>query len=164
MLDRPDVCDLGFEFIPDATSPTMGFIVLPPKELGLASKSTVHRASFLSGEVREIGEIPASAERRGVDSYVYIFQEGGSIYLNTYAVKKDRIELSPSSLELVIDGQVCTSPETNVRLMNSEGDTTCKGIASASFSNPICISHGIQGSRITDRAACRELDRTSSDK
>jgi hypothetical protein len=71
-------------------------------------------------------------------------------------MRKDRIELSPSSLELVIDGQVCIFPD--VRLTSSEGESACKKVAIASFSRPICISHSIQGSKITDRAACRELD------
>ena len=107
---RPDVCDYGLEFRPDAASPMNGFIILPPKYLGLASKSEVHRTSFVTGETRLIGELPASAERRSTTVYIDIVQQGGSIYLNTYPLKDDRIEISPTALELVVSGDVCLIP------------------------------------------------------
>jgi hypothetical protein len=137
-----------------------GLIILPPAELGLTSKNAVYRTSFLTGVAQQIGELPASAEKRDARIYVDIVQQGGSIFLNTYTIQWNHVELSTASLELVIAGKVCILPVERVQSLNTGSGLECNRAVNATFSNPICISHTAQESRLANRAVCRDLEKT----
>lgn len=158
-FSRADLCRAGFEFVPDSVSHADGFLIVSPEELGLSAKSLVYRVSFKTETAHLIGEIPASAERRRDGVYVDFLQEGGSIYMNAYNILRDRIEYSPDSLELVVDGDVCAAPAGAVGSLSSGGEGGCGSVVSASFSDPICIAHSGKTSRIVERSACKELER-----
>ncbi len=157
-LDRADLCHAGFEYIPDSASRADGFLILSPEELGLSAKSLVYRVSFKTATAHLIGDLPASAERRHDGVYVDFLQEGGSIYMNTYNLLSDRIDYSSDSLELVIDGDVCTAPDGAVGSLSSGGGS-CDSVVPASFQNPICIAHSGKNARIVDRSLCKELEK-----
>lgn len=157
-FNRADLCRAGFEFVPDYSSRVDGFLIVSPEELGLLAKSLVYRVSFKKATAHLIGDIPASAERRHGGVYVDFLQEGGSIYMNTYNLLPDRIEYSSDSLELVIDGDVCTAPAGAVGSLSSVGGR-CDSVVLASFSNPVCIAHSGKNARIVDRSMCKELEK-----
>lgn len=157
-FSRADLCRAGFEFLPDSASSMDGFLRASPEELGLSAKSLIYRVSFKTATAHLIGEIPASAERRRDGVYVDFLQEGGSIYMNTYNILRDRIDYSPDSLELVIDGDVCAAPAEAVGSLSSGGGVSCGSVVSASFSDPICIAHSGKTSRIVERSTCKELE------
>lgn len=157
-LNRADLCHAGFEFVPDSVSRADGFLILSPEELGRSAKSLVYRVSFKTATAHLIGDLPASAERRHDGVYVDFLQEGGSIYMNTYNLLLDRIDYSSDSLELVIDGDVCTAPDGVVGSLSSGGGR-CDRVVPASFQDPVCIAHSGRSARIVDRSLCKELEK-----
>lgn len=154
---RSDACASGFEFLPESPGSASGLLILSPSELDLRSTNTIYRVSFRTGDVLKLGNISASAERKG-GGYVDIFQEGGSIYMMEYVIGSSAVELSANSLELVIDGAVCLLPATSVRSTAGLVDPDCRKTTHGSFSNPICIAHEGKSSRQVNRAICKELE------
>jgi hypothetical protein len=157
-INRADLCHAGFEYIPDAVSREDGFLILSPEKLGLSAKSLVYRVSFKTVTAHLIGDLPASAERRHDGVYVDFLQEGGSTYMNTYNLLSDRIDYSSDSLELVIDGDVCTAPGGAVGSLSSGGER-CDSVVPVSFQNPVCIAHSGRNAHIVDRSLCTELEK-----
>lgn len=157
-INGANLCHAGFEFVPDPVSREDGFLILSSENLGLSAKSLVYRVSFKTVTAHLIGDLPASAERRHDGVYVDFLQEGGSIYMNTYNLLPDRIDYSSDSLELVIDGDVCTAPGGAVGSLSSGGER-CDSVVPASFQNPVCIAHSGRNARIVDRSLCKELEK-----
>lgn len=155
---RSGVCETGFEFLADQGQTVKGIVLAAPSKLGLRAKYVVYRVSFDDGSVREVGELPVSAEQTKNGVFLDVFQEGGSVFLDRYDITSNSVRHSPITLELVIDGQLCVQHKENVWNLGTADKRTCGKIATASFANPLCLVHKTGKARLSHRAACKELE------
>lgn len=154
---RADICESGFEFWPDRRNGREGLLLLSPVELGLNAKSSVYRVSFASGLVQQIGELPVAAERTSPGHYSTIVQQAGSLFLETYVIGQTSIDKGDASLELVVDGWVCTDRggAAFVRVIDPSRD--CVRRLRASRTKPVCLAHSTGRNVIVALNQCKPL-------
>lgn len=156
--NRRDVCEAGFEFMPDKGQPLTGLVLAAPIELGLHAKNTVFRVSFQDGMAKRLGELPVSAVHTSSGSFVDVFQEGGSVFLERYEVSTTQIKRTDAALELVIDGHICVQQKNDVWIIEISDGRSCRKRIVASASKPRCVVHEDSKAMLSPRQACKELE------
>lgn len=158
LRERSDVCEAGFEFLPNPGQPLAGIVLAAPTELGLRAKNIVYRVSFQDGSATRIGELPISSVRTVGGFFLDVFQESGSVFLDRYELGSNSVKHSPVSLELALNGRFCIQHKDDVWNMETSSNKLCGKIARASFTSPLCLIHETGKARLSPRLACKELE------
>lgn len=154
---RADICEAGFDFEPAAGDPARGRVILAPRELGLDAQQSVMSVDFLAGTIRPLGELPAAAERKAAGVYEHVTQEGGSLFLTSFKIDDDRVQVGPVSLELVFDGELCVDEANAVRVLGLGVDPPCSKRVQATGVRPVCLVHRAASHHLVALGRCRPL-------
>lgn len=154
---RADICEAGFDFEPAAGAPVRGRVILAPRELGLNARRSVLRVDLLAGTIRLLGELPAAAERKAAGVYEQVTQEGGSLFLASFKIDDDRVQVAPVSFELVFDGELCVDEAHAVRVLGLGVDPPCSQRVQATRISPVCLAHRADSHRVVALGRCRPL-------
>ena len=155
---RSDICDSGYAFFPDHNQPLNGVIFAAPEEIGLNEKNAIFRVSFKNGKVKRIGELPVSSENTSDNIYVNVFQSGGSLFLERYAIEAEAVNRIGSQIELVEEGRLCIDKKDDIWNVEINTAKSCKKFIEASISKPVCLFHKAGKAQLSDNASCIELE------
>lgn len=150
-------CASGFTFIQDRNRKMSGYIITPPKELGLNAKQSVYYTPFNKGANTYIGELPSSANENEEGLFINVLQQGGSIYLEKYKLTPTKIEASPETLELLVDGIACIQNPSDVWQITFHGNRVCNKKAKASSKHPICLSYNNGKATLSPLSICKVI-------
>lgn len=156
ILGRADVCIKGFELIEEPQA-SMTYLLAAPLELGLRTRRQVFRLNHNSGESTLIGELPASAESTGGLTFIDSFQQGGSIFQDSYVMDASGVKRNPTSFELIFEGAVCVRSNNAACRPEMSTCRDCMSLKKATRLKPLCLKHSGGISSVLPLSSCQDL-------
>ncbi|WP_164513457.1 hypothetical protein [Thiosocius teredinicola] len=142
MVSGVESCASISDYVADQEESGCWYIIVEPDVIGLNAHSRVYYYCVGSRGITPIGDLPIAAEPSGsFGEYKEIYQERGSIWLNRYLLTPNRVELGESSIEMVIDGDICVDDCNDPWDLSVADGRTCHSSIKASYESPVCIVH-----------------------
>jgi hypothetical protein len=157
IINEIDNCNTSFIYQEDANIESNGILIAGPKELGLNANNDVYLILSNENTATLIGQIPAASEYIGNRRFRNIVQEGGLLFLESYFIGSNEIEIENITPEFIFDGELCVDDPKMVYIASLSIDQVCVKKIRATKKRQLCVVHNAKKSQLTSALACEVL-------